>query len=202
MQIRFFLPLCAIACLLLPACEQSRNSGGDAAVAVIDLTRAMRDCEAGKAGVKFLEERQGGMEQKIKALQEKLQKNPKDEATQKEFQTAYMQVSQQIQAEQQNVVNLLLDTIQRVTNSYREQKGYRIILNSDMAASFDAKIDVTDDIIAEVNKQKVDFKPLPDPAPPQAVVPAPAADSAPADNTPTEQPEKPARDAKPDSSKK
>ena len=201
MQVRFFLPLCAIACLLLPACEQSRNSGGDTAVAVIDLTRAMRDSEAGKAGVKFLEERQDGMEQKIKALQEKLQKDPKDEAAQKEFQTAYMQVSQQIQAEQQNVVNLLLDTIQRVTNSYREQKGYRIILNSDMAASFDAGIDVTDDIIAEVNRQKVDFKPLPDPTPPQAVAPD-AAGSAPSDGTPTEQPEKPAGDVRPDSAKK
>ena len=43
-----------------------------------------------------------------------------------------------------------------------------------MAAAFNPKADVTAAVIAEVNKQKIDFKPLPEPAAPEAA-PAPAA---------------------------
>ena len=138
------------------------------------MARIMRDSEPGKAGVKFLESLQSGMQEKLNAIQARLEKDPKDEAAQKELQGVYMASQQRMQAEQQNVVNLLYDTIQRVLNAYREQQGYDIILSAEVAAAFNPKADVTAAVIAEVNKQKIDFKPLPEPAAPEAA-PAPAA---------------------------
>ena len=107
------------------------------------------------------------MQDKLNAIQARLEKDPKDEAAQKELQSVYMTAQQRMQAEQQNVVNLLYDTIQRVLNTYREQQGYDVIISAEVAA-FNPKADVTTAVIAEVNKQKIDFKPLPEPAAPEA----------------------------------
>ena len=108
------------------------------------------------------------MQDKLNAIQARLEKDPKDEAAQKELQGVYMTAQQRMQAEQQNVVNLLYDTIQRVLNTYREQQGYDVIISAEVAAAFNPKADVTTAVIAEVNKQKIDFKPLPEPAAPEA----------------------------------
>ena len=174
MRIRLFMPLVFVLSFMLLACQQTETKDAQPKLAVVDMARIMRDSEPGKAGVKFLEGLQAGMQDKLNAIQARLEKDPKDEAAQKELQGVYMTAQQRMQAEQQNVVNLLYDTIQRVLNAYREQQGYDIILSAEVAAAFNPKADVTAAVIAEVNKQKIDFKPLPEPAAPEAA-PAPAA---------------------------
>lgn len=174
MRIRLFMPLVFVLSFMLLACQQTETKDAQPKLAVVDMARIMRDSEPGKAGVKFLESLQSGMQEKLNAIQARLEKDPKDEAAQKELQGVYMASQQRMQAEQQNVVNLLYDTIQRVLNAYREQQGYDIILSAEVAAAFNPKADVTAAVIAEVNKQKIDFKPRPEPAAPEAA-PAPAA---------------------------
>ena len=174
MRIRLFMPLVFVLSFMLLACQQTETKDAQPKLAVVDMARIMRDSEPGKAGVKFLESLQSGMQEKLNAIQARLEKDPKDEAAQKELQGVYMASQQRMQAEQENVVNLLYDTIQRVLNAYREQQGYDIILSAEVAAAFNPKADVTAAVIAEVNKQKIDFKPLPEPAAPEAA-PAPAA---------------------------
>ena len=174
MRIRLFMPLVFVLSFMLLACQQTETKDAQPKLAVVDMARIMRDSEPGKAGVKFLESLQSGMQEKLNAIQARLEKDPKDEAAQKELQGVYMASQQRMQAEQQNVVNLLYDTIQRVLNAYREQQGYDIILSAEVAAAFNPKADVTAAVIVEVNKQKIDFKPLPEPAAPEAA-PAPAA---------------------------
>ena len=53
-------------------------------------------------------------------------------------------------------------------NSNRQQQGSDEIISAEVAAAFNPKADVTTAVIAEVNKQKIDFKPLPEPAAPEA----------------------------------
>ncbi len=165
------MSLVFVLTFMLLACQQTETKDAQPKLAVVDMAHIMRDSEPGKAGVKFLESLQSGMQDKLNAIQARLEKDPQDKAAQKELQGVYMASQQRMQAEQQNVVNLLYDTIQRVLNTYRAQQGYDIILSAEVAAAFNSKVDVTADVIAEVNKQKIDFKPLPEPAP------APAAQS-------------------------
>ncbi|MDR2574562.1 MAG: OmpH family outer membrane protein [Desulfovibrio sp.] len=143
---------------LLPALTGFFGSGPK--IVVVDMQRIMRDSEPAKAGVKFLEDMHAGMQEKIRAIEARLEKNPKDEEAQKDLQTVYMTSQQRMQAEQQNVVTLLYDAIQRVMNAYREQSGYEVILNAEVAAAFAPALDVTSAVITEVNKQKIDFKPM------------------------------------------
>ena len=165
MRIRYFLPLALMLSLMLIACQQGEGSS-QPKLAVVDMTRIMRDSEAGKAGVKHLEALQADMQEQLNAIQGRLEKNANDADAQKELQTVYMMSQQRMQVEQQNVVNVLYDTMQRIINAYRTEKGYALIISSEAAASFDPKADVTTDIIAAMNKQKVDFKPAEKPAKP------------------------------------
>lgn len=83
-----------------------------------------------------------------------------------------MSAQQRMQVEQQNVVNLLYDTIQRVINTYRTDKGYAIIISTEAAAAYDSKSDVTNEVLELVNKQKLEFKPAaPEPPPPPRPLP-------------------------------
>lgn len=157
----FFLVMtCFVACSLFAACTDNSKAEKTVKLAVVDMQRLVRDSEPGKAAEKFWEGLVGGMRTKISGLESKLEKEPKNEALEKEFQTVYMQAQQRLQAEQQNMANLLNDAIQRSLNALREKKGYDVILDSEMVRAFGPAVDVTDAAIAEVNTQKVEFKPL------------------------------------------
>lgn len=176
--------------LFLVACQEQGVQTPQPKLAVVDTARVMRDSEPGKEGVKFLESRQAILQERLDAIQDRLEKNPNDEAAMQELQRVYAQSQQRMQAEQQNVVNLLFDTVQRVLNEYRASQGYDLILGAEAAAAFNPSADVTAAVIAEVNKQKLEFKPVPDSAVPAApamdggVMPAP--DAAPAVTAPAD----------------
>ena len=172
MRIRFIMPLALLLSFMLFACQQADNNA-QPKMAVVDMARVMRDSELGKAGVKFLESLQGDMQTKLNDIQQRLEANPKDAEAQKELQAVYMSAQQRMQVEQQNVVNLLYDTIQRVINTYRTEKGYTVIISTEAAAAYDSKSDVTNEVLELVNKQKLEFKPV-SPEAPAAPEAAPA----------------------------
>ncbi len=172
MKLRHVLPLVLVCVFLVSACEQQQGT----TFAVADLQRVMRDCDAGKKVVEKLSAMAKESEEKLKPLQEKLDKKPDDADLQAELQQAYMPLQQRIQAEQQNMMNQLVDATLRVVNKYREQKGYAAIMPADVAFSADPKLDVTNDLIAAVNNEKIELKPLPEPKEPVA---APADKEAP-----------------------
>lgn len=172
----FFVPV-LLTMTLLAGCFQSENSAPT--VGVVDTARIFRDSDAGKAGVKFLESLQEKMQVDLNEIQEVLKKNPNDQAAQQKLQETYMGFQQRMGAEQQNVVTLLNDATQRVLDSFRQQKKLSVILSQEATLSFDKAVDVTAEVIAELNKQKLEFKPVV----PEAAA-APAATTAPAPAAP------------------
>lgn len=174
---RFFyiLPLMIIG-IFLAACQENSTAQTPFRVGVADVARLMRESEPGKAGIKFLEAQQQAFQKNLDAIQEKLEKNPSDEDAMKELQKVYAVSQQRIQAEGQNVASLIFDTVQKVLDAYRADKGLDVILSQDTIASFNRDIDVTSDIMALLNKQQIEFKPLPEPemAMPSSVSDAPA----------------------------
>ena len=199
MRIRFVvLPLLLLFALAFAGCQQTEPA--KPAVAVVDMSRLLTESEPGKAGMAFLEGLQSDMQNKLNAIQERLEKNDKDEEAQRELQMSYMTFQTRMGKEQQAVAGQLYDMLQKVLGEYRAAHGYQVIINREVVASFDAKIDVTDAILAEVNKQKITFIPLEQddaaPAAEQSASPeqkaapaaekpaaAPATDKAPADKS-------------------
>lgn len=160
---------------------QDQGASAKPVIALVDMARVMRDSAPGKEGVKFLENRQTILQKELDEIQDKVEKNPEDEKAIQELQRVFAMSQQRMQAEQQNVVNILYDAVQRVVNEYRQKEGYEIILGTEAVASFNPDRDVTAAIIAEVDKQKLEFKPLPDARLPQkGEIPSPEAEKVPA----------------------
>ena len=78
MHKRFILSLLLALSLCLGACEEGSSKGGPT-VGIVDLSRLVRDSEPGKAANAFLEKTQKSFNDRILALQNKLQANADDE---------------------------------------------------------------------------------------------------------------------------
>lgn len=161
----FVLSALFASIMLLGSCDSGGKPGETVKIAVADVSRLMRDSVPGKAGIKFLESRQSNFQKELDDIQDRLEKNPSDEAAMKDLQRVYSASQQQIQAEGQNVAALLFDTLQRILDQFREKNGYTLILGQDTVASFAKSVDVTDAVMKELDKETIEFKPLPPPAP-------------------------------------
>ncbi len=164
----------ALMAFLLPACQEQQTAMPK--IGVVDGEKLMRDSIPGQEAMKFIEAQQNGMQEKLAALQEKMEKNPADEAVQQEFQKVYSTSIQKLQAEAQNAANQVQDVIKASLNAYREQKGYDMLIYSEIMASYGQTADVTAGVMEVINKQKVEFKPIQLPQA-EAAQPAPASDA-------------------------
>lgn len=147
--------------LLLTACdgEQGANIGAAGKIGVVDVNRLMRDSVPGKAGLKYIESQQTELQSALDALQDKLEKNPKDNAAAEELQKTYISSQQKIQSEGQAVLAKLLEAIQVVLDEYRQKNGYMMLIRIEALDSYDKSIDITNAIMSEVDKIKMEFEP-------------------------------------------
>ena len=197
MRIRFLVLSLLVLCLAVSGCQQTQEPA--VKVGVVDMNRLLRDSEPGKEASRFLEGMQKEIQQQIDDVQARLGKDPENEALQRELQAIYMGGQQRINAEQQNVVSQLLDLTQCLVNNYRKANGLSVVLGTDVAVAYDPALDVTNALLDEMNKQKVNFVSVSNPqpeAPAAAEAPAKAAQDAKAAEKPAEKPapaaEKPA----------
>lgn len=199
MRIRFMAAPLLLLSLLCAACQQGEEKASGPSIAVVDIVRVMRDSEAGKAGLKYLEDTQAGIQKQLDDIQTKLEKDPENDQLQKQLQTVYMSAQQQMAEEQQNVLSQLQNVTKRVMDEFRKSKGYDVLFSAETLSSYDEKLDVTNDLLVEMNKQKVNFVPMNTPADEADKADAPAdddtdddKDAAPAEK-PADKAEKPAR---------
>ena len=172
MRIRFLVLSLLVLCLAVSGCQQTQEPA--VKVGVVDMNRLLRDSEPGKEASRFLEGMQKEIQQQIDDVQARLGKDPENEALQRELQAIYMGGQQRINAEQQNVVSQLLDLTQRLVNNYRKANGLSVVLGTDVAVAYDPALDVTNALLDEMNKQKVNFElPLRPKLPPPKLPPRP-----------------------------
>lgn len=176
----WFLPLFVIMGLVFAAAPQA-FAQDQAKYGVVDMAKLMRDSAPGKAGIKFIETQQAAMQKRLDEVQAKLEKDPKDQALMQELQRVYASSQQKIQAEGQNAANAIFDVVQKVVEKFRKDNGYAFLMSAETLVSFNPDLDVTAAVLKELDKEKVEFKPLPEP---EAKAPstnpaqsAPAADS-------------------------
>ena len=163
MRIRFLVLSLLVLCLAVSGCQQTQEPA--VKVGVVDMNRLLRDSEPGKEASRFLEGMQKEIQQQIDDVQARLGKDPENEALQRELQAIYMGGQQRINAEQQNVVSQLLDLTQRLVNNYRKANGLSVVLGTDVAVAYDPVLDVTNALLDEMNKQKVNFVSVSNPQP-------------------------------------
>jgi outer membrane protein len=175
MHVNHLLPGFLFAALLLGGCINPADSSAPA-VAVVDSARVFKESAPGKAGIKHLENLHESMQAELNALQQELQEKPNDEKLQQKLQEKYMVYQQRISAEQQQVINTLNEAIQKALDACRVQQKLALIVGTDVVLSYGPAADITGAVITEVNKAKVEFKPIE----PEAEIAAPVTQPAPA----------------------
>jgi len=78
----------------------------------------------------------------------------------------------------QNFQNLLIEEISKVASDIAKKKGATLLLNKPAAVYFDASYDISDEVLAEVNKNKPASSTTSSVAPAPAPAAKPATDSA------------------------
>lgn len=160
---RNFIALSSVFVLvaLLCACATSR-------VGVIQSVRIYQESNAGKAGLAYLEQVEQDVKVKAEAAQRLAESLPDNDELSKALQTFFVNCQEIMNNAQEQAVGTVQDLINRTIASYREEKRLSLIVQNDAAVSFDPNSDVTEDIIAEMNKSSVTFEPvsIPDFVPP------------------------------------
>lgn len=156
MKVKFAIFL--LLAFFLVACDNASQDVTQQKVCVVDLARLMRESAPGKEGMKFIENLQQDMQKELDAIQDRLEKNPQDTEAMQQLQTVYSLSQQRIQADGQAVASQVLDVVQRELNSFLEQNGYAYILATEALATYDQKLDMTNEVLKRLENQKVEFK--------------------------------------------
>lgn len=151
------LPLISF-CFFLTACDNSQPNNAGANFCATDYAILMRDSAVGKEGAKVIENLQLSMQKELDALQEKVEKNPQEQAVMQEFQQSYSLIQQRLQNEAQNVANQIMQFIDSQLEIYRKSKGYEAIFALEALYAHSPGIDKTTEIIAWLDSQKSSFK--------------------------------------------
>lgn len=173
------LPALLLATLIIAGCNSNSK------IAVVNSEKAIQESEAGKAGMAYLETMSKAIQEELIALQEEAENGKDKEAAQAKLQLRLREAQQRFSAEQQQVFNKVDAQFKSALDAYRAKEKLDVILFAEAALSFNPQMDITQQIMAEMNRAKISFEPLKEeaadapaqeeaaPAAPEAAPPAP-----------------------------
>lgn len=171
------------------------------AVGVVQTVQVYEQSRLAKTATERLEKLQNEAMAKLDAMQkeisaaEEAKDDVKKQRLQVEMQQQLYTMQGALEAEQQNVLKLIQDAMQKVIGECRAEKGMTVVFEAGAVLSYEQAVDMTSEIVTRLDQEKVDFGPLPslEPAPaPAANDPAEAAEEKPepaeADPAPADKP--------------
>ena len=134
-------------------------TAGKSSIALVNPSRLIQDSASGKAGIEHLKKMEATMQEQLQAAQKMIEKSPGDEALRVRIQQEFAGYQQLMSTEQQKVVDGINNQIKASLETVRAQKKLEVIFSSETVQSFDAKIDVTSEVLAEMNRTPLNFPP-------------------------------------------
>lgn len=133
--------------------------GQTASVGVVDAKAVFQTSKVAVSGMEYLKTMGGTMEKELREMQSGLGQNATQES-QKEFQDAVAKSQSDFGQVQKRIAEALQDRFTAIVDALREAEGLQVILPKDGVIAFDSAVDVTDKVIAEMDKESVDFEAL------------------------------------------
>lgn len=171
------------------------------AVGIVQTVQVYEQSKLAKVATERLEKLQDEAMAKLDAMQKEMSaaEEAKDDVRKQRLQVEMQQrlysMQGALEAEQQNVLKVLQEAMQKVIGQCRAEKGMTVVFEAGSALSYDQAVDITSEVVTRLDQEKVDFGPLPslEPAPaPAANEPAEAAKEKPepaeADPAPADKP--------------
>ena len=147
------LVLLSAACNRQPAVSQDM----DAAIAVVDSNRVMLESEPGQAAMEYLRGLSQELQGELQGMQGAMDQNQTEEQAQL-LQEKFQASQERMGAEQNRIIAILNNAYEQQLEDYREAHGISVILSQESAISFSPSADITEEIIAEMNKLDIDLQ--------------------------------------------
>lgn len=150
------LALVAAMALLVVGCNGKR-------VAVVNTDMVYKESALSEKGTEYLRgvsaEMQKAYEEAAAKVENAKGKKEKD-AAQEAMQVSLLELQQRLNAEQQQVVTVLTDAYKNAMENCRAKGKFDIIVPSDVALSYDPTVDITSQVLKEMDATPAEFKPL------------------------------------------
>ena len=137
-------------------------------VAIVNTDMVYKESTASEKGTEYLRGISADMQKAYEEAAAKVEsaKGKKEkEAAQEEMQTALVEMQQRLNAEQQQVVTALTDAYKKAMDNCRAKGKFDLIIPSDAALSYDPQIDLTQQVLEEMNAMPLEFTPIKPEAP-------------------------------------
>ena len=148
---KLYLAICALALpLMLSACNEKGQS-----VAVVNAAQVYTECESGKQAREYLEKITSEMQNDLLELQAAAENAPaaQRQSAIEKLQTTSLEYQQRVRMEEQQILNKISEDYQNVVDEYRKANNIDVILRAEVIVSASEKADITQAIIAAMNKK-------------------------------------------------
>ena len=148
---KLYLAICALALpLMLSACNDSGPT-----VAVVNAAQVYTECESGKQAREYLEKIAEEMQNDLLELQAAAERAPvaQRQAAIEKLQTTSLEYQQRIRLEEQQILNKISEDYQTAVDEYRKANNIDVILRAEVIVSTSERADITEAIIAAMNKK-------------------------------------------------
>lgn len=146
---------------------------------MVDRAGIFSSSEAGKAAVSYLKGISDSLNKELSDY--KATVNGADAAAQKRIQKKFNSLQSRFQAEEQQVNNALEQLYQSALGTVMNAGQVQVVFDKSVVQAYRNQLDISQKVLAEMNKTTLTFTPLPAPAEePEQVQEAPKADAKPA----------------------
>ena len=132
---------------------------GQPAVGIVDAKGVFQTSKVAVKGMEYLQTMGAAMEKELRGLQAGLSQNATQEQ-QQEFQDAVARSQADFGMVQQRIATKLQDRFTAIVEAIRVADGLQVILPRESAIVFDESVNITDRVIAEMDKESIDFETL------------------------------------------
>ena len=129
-------------------------------VGLVNPNRLFQESASGKAGIEHLKQMEGTLQEQLTAAQKLIEKKPGDENLRMQVQQEFASYQQLATNEQRKVVESINTQVKSTLEAVRIQKKLDAIFTSENALSFDDKIDVTNEVLTEMDRKPLTFSPV------------------------------------------
>ncbi len=155
---RFFLCLALLMALSLLAfgCNGKR-------VAIVNTDMVYKDSAASGKGTEYLRGLSAEMQKTYEDAAAKVEnaKGKKEkQAAQEEMQMLMGELQQRLNAEQQQVVTALAEAYKQAMENCRTKGKFDLIIPAEAALSYDPQVDITKQVLDEMNTLPIEFTPI------------------------------------------
>ncbi len=153
------LAAAALALLLAAGCDRQEAS---VKIGIVDEAAAFKDNKMAKDAMAYLQELGAPMQAEAEAAYKAMQ-DDQNEDTVAAYKLAMGKLQNTMNGEQQRIVALVDAKFNEVLEAYRAEKGLTVILSKQAVISASNAVDITDDIVAALDKVSIDFTPPAEP---------------------------------------